>query len=51
MQNYKTVDKPCKMCGLVCSVCGEYLDASDEYEITRNYCPSCGAKMDAPDHE
>ena len=29
-----------------CSVCGEWLTASDEYAVFGRYCPSCGAKMD-----
>ena len=28
-----------------CSICGEYLVASDEYPVIGNYCPNCGAKM------
>ena len=28
-----------------CSVCGEWLDGSDEYAVMGRYCPSCGAKM------
>ena len=31
-----------------CSVCGEWLTASDEYPVTGRYCPNCGAKMDDP---
>ena len=29
-----------------CSVCGEWLTASDEYAVIGRYCPNCGAKMD-----
>lgn len=29
-----------------CSVCGEWLTASDEYASVGRYCPNCGAKMD-----
>ena len=32
--------------GLNCSVCGEMLPHSDEYEYTTKYCPHCGAKME-----
>ncbi len=32
-----------------CSLCGEWLTASDEYPVTGNYCPNCGAKMDLED--
>lgn len=28
-----------------CSVCGEYLTASEEYDCTGHFCPSCGAPM------
>ena len=30
-----------------CSICGKWLVASDEYPVTANYCPCCGAKMDS----
>ena len=29
-----------------CSVCGDWLTASDEYATRGRYCPNCGAKMD-----
>lgn len=29
-----------------CSVCGDWLVASDEYEVRGNFCPNCGAKME-----
>ena len=29
-----------------CSVCHEWLVASDEYDVKGNFCPSCGAKME-----
>lgn len=29
-----------------CSICGDYLVGSDEYEPSGYYCPNCGAKMD-----
>ena len=28
-----------------CSVCGEYLTASEEYDCTGHFCPACGAPM------
>ena len=28
-----------------CSVCGEWLTASDEYPAIGKYCPNCGADM------
>lgn len=30
----------------VCSNCGDWLTASDEYAVQGYYCPNCGAKMD-----
>ena len=29
----------------MCSACGEYLTASDEYPCIGNFCPNCGAPM------
>ena len=29
-----------------CSICGDWLTASDEYPARGLYCPNCGAKMD-----
>ena len=29
-----------------CSVCGDWLVASDEYGCRGRYCPNCGAKME-----
>lgn len=29
-----------------CSVCGEWLTASDEYAIIGKFCPNCGAMME-----
>ena len=29
----------------MCSACGEYLTASDEYHCIGNFCPNCGAPM------
>jgi len=34
-----------------CSVCGDWLTASDEYATRGNYCPNCGAKMDGKQNE
>lgn len=28
-----------------CSVCGEYLTASEEYDCTGHFCPACGSPM------
>ena len=28
-----------------CSVCGDWLIASDEYHMRGRYCPNCGARM------
>lgn len=30
---------------LICSVCGEVLPFSDEYDYETNFCPNCGADM------
>lgn len=32
-------------CSCWCSVCGEWLVASDEYSTKGNFCPNCGADM------
>ena len=32
-------------CSCYCSLCGDWLVASDEYPVKGNYCPNCGAKM------
>ena len=29
----------------ICSVCGEALPYSDEYDYETNFCPNCGADM------
>lgn len=34
---------PVRSCN--CSVCGDWLTASDEYACVGNYCPNCGADM------
>ena len=31
--------------GYPCSVCGEYLPHSEEYDYQTLFCPNCGAKM------
>lgn len=36
--------KPQESCK--CSVCGEWLAASDEYAVMGNFCPNCGALME-----
>lgn len=38
-------NKNCPSHSAYCSVCGEWLTASDEYPVIGNYCPNCGAKM------
>ena len=41
-----TVDKYGQTFGwAMCSACGEYLTASDEYPCTGHFCPNCGAPM------
>ena len=36
----------CPVRSCLCSVCGDWLTASDEYACVGKYCPNCGAKMD-----
>ena len=31
--------------GYFCSVCGELLPCSEEYDFQTNFCPNCGADM------
>ena len=31
--------------GCKCSVCGDFLDGSDEYSVRARYCPNCGRYM------
>lgn len=33
------------LCSVICSECGEWLVASDEYAVIGNFCPNCGADM------
>lgn len=40
------MNKNCPRYSAFCSVCGEWLTASDEYPTIGNFCPNCGAKMD-----
>lgn len=40
------MNKNCPLDSAYCSVCGEWLTASDEYPAIGNYCPNCGARMD-----
>jgi hypothetical protein len=39
------LNKNCPSDSASCSVCGEWLTASDEYPVIGNYCPNCGADM------
>jgi len=39
------LNKNCPNHSAYCSVCGEWLTASDEYPATGNFCPNCGADM------
>lgn len=38
-------DPYCPRWSCYCSVCGEWLTASNEYAVTGKYCPNCGADM------
>lgn len=40
----------CPEMGCYCSLCGEWLTASDEYSVYGNFCPNCGADMREVDH-
>ena len=42
-----TMQAGCPERSCYCSECGEWLVASDEYYVKGNYCPNCGARMDA----
>ena len=35
----------CPAYSCYCSVCGDWLTASDEYPAKGNFCPNCGATM------
>ena len=39
------LNKACPRGSASCSVCGEWLTASDEYPVIGNFCPNCGADM------
>ena len=39
-------DDGCPLRECKCSICNDWLTASDEYACKGNYCPNCGAKMD-----
>lgn len=36
----------CPVSACYCSERGDWLGASDEYDITGRYCPNCGARME-----
>lgn len=40
------LDKTCPRGSAYCSVCGEWLTASDEYPAIGNFCPNCGCAME-----
>lgn len=42
------MNKNCPSHGAYCSVCGDWLTASDEYSVIGNFCPNCGADMREP---
>ncbi len=44
-------NKNCPSNSAFCSVCGDWLTASDEYPTIGKFCPNCGAKMDMEDGE
>ena len=35
----------CPEMSCYCSICGDWLTASDEYSVRGNFCPNCGADM------
>lgn len=37
--------------GYICSVCGEMLPHTDEYDYTTDFCPDCRATMKGIRHE
>lgn len=39
-------EKDCPHGSAYCSLCGEWLTASDEYHVVGKYCPNCGARME-----
>ena len=41
----------CPESSCFCSVCGDWLTASDEYPCRGNYCPNCGADLREVEHE
>ncbi len=43
--------KDCPEGNAVCSKCGRWLVASDEYLTIGRYCPNCGALMKEDEHE
>lgn len=41
--DYRYPDCPAESC--YCSICGDWLTASDEYPVIGKFCPNCGADM------
>lgn len=41
--DYRYPDCPAESC--YCSICGDWLTASDEYPVIGRFCPNCGADM------
>ena len=39
-------EEGCPLGECFCSVCGDWLVASDEYYVKGRFCPNCGTKMD-----
>ena len=42
---FDDVIEGCPAGSCYCSVCGDWLTASDEYPARGNFCPNCGADM------
>ena len=44
------IENGCPEMGCYCSICGDWLTASDEYSVRGNFCPNCGADMRGEKH-